>query len=312
MVKRILSIALLCGLAWCVCSCGDSAQKRARLSKAEKARLDSIDRASLKVGVMPTLDCLPVLVAKDCHLFDTLGVDVHLRQFNAQMDCDTALIHKRVEGSVTDLVRACRLQSNGVKLTYPIVTSAYWQIISNKRSRISKLKQLSDKMIGMTRYSATDYLATLAIDSVHPKYDVYRVQINDVNIRLKMLLNNEMDAVLLAEPQATRARLDGHVVLMDSRDKNVRLGVFAFRTDALKEPHRKQQLALFTKAYDMAVDSINKYGVIHYKDLIMKYCGVDARTADALPKFRYQHAESPRQHDLNLVDRSHIKSSKEN
>ena len=222
------------------------------------------------------------------------------------------MIHKRVEGSVTDLVRACRLQSNGVKLTYPIVTSAYWQIISNKRSRISELKQLSDKMIATTRYSATDYLTTLAIDSVHPKYDVYRVQINDVNIRLKMLLNNEMDAVLLAEPQATRARLDGHVVLMDSRDKNVRLGVFAFRTDALKEPHRKQQLALFTKAYDMAVDSINKYGVIHYKDLIMKYCGVDARTADALPKFRYQHAESPRQHDLDLVDRSHIKSSKEN
>ena len=49
MVKRILSIALLCGLVWCVCSCGDSAQKRARLSKAEKARLDSIDRASFKV-----------------------------------------------------------------------------------------------------------------------------------------------------------------------------------------------------------------------------------------------------------------------
>ena len=46
-------------------------------------------------------------------------------------------------------------------------------------------------MIAITRYSATDYLATLAIDSVHPKYDVYRVQINDVNIRLKMLLNNE-------------------------------------------------------------------------------------------------------------------------
>ena len=69
-------------------------------------------------------------------------------------------------------------------------------------------------MIAITRYSATDYLATLAIDSVHPKYDVYRVQINDVNIRLKMLLNNEMDAVLLSEPQATRARLEGHVKLM--------------------------------------------------------------------------------------------------
>ena len=251
---------------------------------------------------MPTLDCLPVLVAKDFHLFDTLGVDVHLRHFNAQMDCDTALTNKRVEGSVTDLVRAARLQSKGTKLTFPIATFAYWQIISNKRSRISELKQLSDKMIAITRYSATDYLATLAIDSVHPKYDVYRVQINDVNIRLKMLLNNEMDAVLLSEPQATRARLEGHVKLMDSRDKNVRLGVFAFRTEALKEPRRKQQLDLFIKAYNMAVDSINKNGVQHYKDLIIKNCGVDARTVDALPKLRYQHAGSPRKHDRNIAN----------
>lgn len=130
----------------------------------------------------------------------------------------------------------------------------------------------------------------------------YRVQINDVNIRLKMLLNNEMDAVLLSEPQATRARLEGHVKLMDSRDKNVRLGVFAFRTEALKEPRRKQQLDLFIKAYNMAVDSINKNGVQHYKDLIIKNCGVDARTVDALPKLRYQHAGSPRKHDRNIAN----------
>ena len=57
--------------------CGDS-QKSQVLSKAEKARLDSIDKASFKVGVMPTLDCLPLFVAEDYHLFDTLGVTVHL------------------------------------------------------------------------------------------------------------------------------------------------------------------------------------------------------------------------------------------
>ncbi len=302
MNKNLFLVLFVCCALIGISSCGDSHERRARLSKAEKVRLDSIDRASLKIGVMPTLDCLPVLVAKECHLFDILDVDVHLRHFNAQMDCDTALINKRIEGSVTDLVRASRLQSKGTGLVFPIATSAYWQIISNKRSRISELKQLSDKMIAITRYSATDFLATLAIDSVHPKYDVYRVQINDVNIRLKMLLNNEMDAVLLPEPQATRARLEGHVKLMDSRDKNVHLGVFAFRTEALKDSRRKQQLALFTKAYNMAVDSINKNGVQHYKNLIIRSCGVDARTVDALPKLRYQHAGSPRQHDLNIAN----------
>ena len=37
--------------------------------------------------------------------------------------------------------------------------------------------------------------------------EVFKVQINDVALRLQMLLNNEMDAMLLTEPQATTARI---------------------------------------------------------------------------------------------------------
>ncbi len=141
MNKKIFLLLFVCCAALGISSCGDSHEKRARLSKAEKARLDSIDRASFKVGsdAYARLSA-SALWQSDFHLFDTLGVDVHLRHFNAQMDCDTALINKRVEGSVTDLVRAARLQSKGTKLTFPIATFAYWQIISNKRSRISELQ----------------------------------------------------------------------------------------------------------------------------------------------------------------------------
>ncbi len=301
--KLLLPVLLACLVFGFATGCSDTKEKRARMTKAEKRRLDSLDREALKVGVMPTLDCLPVLVAKNQRLFDTLGVDVRLRYYTAQMDCDTALARKRVEGSVTDLVRARWLQQKGTALVYPIATQAYWQLITNKRARISELKQLSDKMIAITRFSATDYLANLAIDSVRPKYDVYRVQINDVGIRLKMMLNNEMDAALLPEPQATAARLAGHRSLMDSREKNLRLGVFAFRKEIYGDKRRKEQVALFLKAYNMAVDSINKNGFARYADLIVKGCGVDASTVRALPRIRYSHAASPRQHDIDIVSR---------
>ncbi len=301
--KMLLPVLLACVVLCFAAGCSDTKEKRMRMSKAEKRRLDSLDREALKVGVMPTIDCLPVLVAKDERLFDTLGVDVHLRHYSAQMDCDTALARKRVEGSVTDLVRARWLQQNGTSLVYPIATQAYWQLITNKRARISELKQLSDKMIAITRFSATDYLANLAIDSVHPKYDVYRVQINDVNIRLKMMLNNEMDAALFPEPQATAARLAGHRSLMDSREKNLHLGVFAFRKEIYGDKRRAEQVARFLKAYNMAVDSINKNGMARYAELIIRNCGVDARTVKSLPRMRYSHAATPRQHDIDIVSR---------
>ncbi len=303
-MKKITLIVLASlAIMWTMAGCGDSKEQQLRLSKAEKARLDSIDKASLKVGVMPTLDCLPLYVAQEENLFDTLGVTVHLRYYTAQMDCDTALQRGRVEGSITDLVRASRMSKQGTALTYPIATDTYWQLITNRKARISELKQLSDKMIAMTRYSATDYLSDVAIDSAKPKFDVYRVQINDVKIRLKMLLNNEMDAVLLTEPQATKARKEGHPVLMDSRDKNVHLGAFAFREKALAEPRRKEQLRLFLKAYDMAVDSINKNGVVRYADLMKKYCDADAEVVKALPKLRFSHAKQPLQRDLNIASK---------
>ncbi len=295
--------ALLMVLALALAGCGESEAERHRLSKLEKARLDSLDRAALKVAVMPTMDCLPLFLASDDSIFQQQGVDVHLRRFTAQMDCDTALARKRVEGAVTDLIRAHHLEKDGTALTYPIATNLYWQFITNKRSRISELKQLSDKMIAMTRYSATDYLADLAVDSGKPKYDVYRVQINDLNVRLHMLLNNEMDAMLLPEPQATKARLEKHVVLFDSRDKNLQLGVIAFRKKSMEEPRRKEQLAKFVKAYNIAVDSINKNGVKHYAALIAKYMGADAKTIDNLSKITYDHAMEPRKRDLIIAQK---------
>lgn len=292
-----LVTVLLLGMA----SCGNSQQERERLSRQEKARLDSIDRASLKIGVMPTLDCLPVYLAYEDSLFLKRGVRVHLRRYNAQMDCDTAIARKRVEGTVTDLVRAAHLQQQGTSLYYPISTNLYWQLVTNRKARISELKQLSDKMIAITRHSATDYLSNLVIDSVKPKYEVYRVQINDLNVRLRMLINNEMDAMWLPEPFATQARMAKHVVLADSRDKNLQLGVIAFRSKLKSVPRRKEQIDRFVEAYDIAVDSINKNGVRHYSSLLTKYCGVDAQTIGNLPNIKYSHAMEPRLRDFKVA-----------
>lgn len=285
-----------------VSSCGQSYQEKQRISKQDRARLDSIDKASLKVGVMPTLDCLPLYIAKEERLFDTLGVSVHLKYFKSQMDCDTALINERVEGSVTDLFRAERLRKRGVLLNYPIATNAYWQLISNRKARITEIKQLEDKMVAMTRYSVTDFLTSLAIDSVKPKYEVYRIQVNDVGVRLDMLLNKEMDAMFLTEPQATKARLYQNPVLMDTRDRDMQFGVFAFRLNSLKDVKRQKQLKLFVKAYNMACDSINKNGVKHYGYLVKKYCGIDDKTVNALPKLHFAYASSPRRKDLKFAE----------
>ncbi len=294
---RIFTIVLTGLLV--LAGCGQSYEETKRLSKEQRKKLAREDSAALKIAVMPTLDCLPLFIAKDHHLFDTI-VDIRLKRYTAQMDCDTAMMRGRVEGVVTDLVRAERMIHLGTPMKYVASTNAYWLLISNRNQRITQLKHLDDKMLAMTRYSVTDFLGDLAVDSAKLKTErVFRIQVNDVNVRLKMLENNEMDALFLTEPQATQALLAKHKVLLDTRQEDIHMGVVAFRTKGMDDQNRKKQMEVFLKGYNDACDSINKFGVRHYKDVIRKYYVVSEPALRNLPDtLKYNHAEAPRQKDI--------------
>ena len=283
--------------------CGQSYEESKRISRLQQREAARKDSAALKIAVMPTLDCLPLFVAEQESLLDTLHGGVRLKMFNAQMDCDTALQRGRVEGAMTDLVRALHTERMGVKLELTSVTNAHWQLVTNRNSRIRQLKQLDDKMVAMTRFSATDLLTDRVIDSVKLDGDrVFRVQLNDVKVRFQMLQNNEMDALWMPEPLATASRQLKHPVVYDTQKQDLQLGVMVFRQDELARKERRKQVDLFLKAYDKACDLINQNGVRHYRDLIVKKCMVKPQVADSLPtNIKYVHAQGPREQDIAIA-----------
>jgi hypothetical protein len=285
-----------------IAGCGQSYEETKRLTRAQRLKLWREDSAALKVAVMPTLDCLPIYIAKDHQMFDT-AVDIRLKRFTAQMDCDTALMRGRVEGSISDLVRTERMIQQGIPLKYIAATNAYWLLISNRQLRMSNLKHLDDRMLAMTRYSVTDLLGDLAVDSAKLKPErVFRIQINDVNIRLKMLENNEMDALLMTEPQATQALLQKHKVLLDTRQLDMQMGVLAFREKGMDDQNRRRQMEVFLKGYNEACDSLNHYGVRRYQDVIRKYYPISEQALKALPDtLKFQRATAPREKDVECA-----------
>jgi len=265
----------------------------------KKSDTSQYEGQMLKVAVIPTTDCMPLFVAKERGFFDSLAVHVDLVCKQSQMDCDQAILKGEAEMMVSDLMRTERLIRKGTPLTYISSTNAYWQLIGNRLSRVKKIDHLSDKLMGMARYSATDYLGTLAVDSVKPRYPVFRIQVNDVDVRLRMLTNNEIDAVLLTEPQATVARMQHHPVLFDSRHKDIALGVLAVKSSVMNDKQKKEMVDNFVAAYNIACDSINERGIGAYSDLLRKYCHIDDATIGELPKLNFRHAEKPRQKDID-------------
>ena len=295
-MKKLLWIIMLLSL---VVGCSESYEETKRITRAQRLKAMREDSAALKVAVLPTLDCLPIYLAKEHQMFDT-AVDIRLKLFTAQMDIDTALANNRVEVGVSDLVRVERLKKQGDSLRYLTSTNAYWQLVTNRGARILDLKHLDDKMLAMTRYSVTDLLGDLAVDSAKLKTErVFRIQINDVNVRLKMLENNEMDALILTEPQAAAARLLKHKVLLDTRKLNMEMGVIVSQWNGMNEENRAKQLRAFMRGYNKACDSINQHGLESYAPLITKYCRVKPEAVAQIGKdLKFHHIALPREEDV--------------
>ena len=301
---------LLIGMvvALLIIGCGQSYDETKRLKQEKRTRELREDSAALKVAVMPTLDCLPLYVAEEREMFDTI-VDIRLKCYTAQMDCDTALQRGRVEMAVSDLVRAERMkgvrrQESGVSrnmtIGYVTATNAYWLLIGNRNQRITNLSHLDDRMLAMTRYSVTDLLGDLAVDSAKLKTErVFRIQVNDVNVRLDMLENNEMDALLMTQPQVTQALLLKHHVLLDTRQLDMQMGVIVEDSVVMSHPNRQRQREVLIKGYNMACDSLNHFGVKHYSDIIRKYYKLSEQALRQLPDtLTYEHVQAPREQDV--------------
>ena len=295
-MKKLLWIIVTICL---VVGCSESYEETKRITRAQRLKAMREDSAALKVAVLPTLDCLPIYLAKEHQMFDT-AVDIRLKLFTAQMDIDTALANNRVEVGVSDLVRVERLKKQGDSLRYLTSTNAYWQLVTNRGARILDLKHLDDKMLAMTRYSVTDLLGDLAVDSAKLKTErVFRIQINDVNVRLKMLENNEMDALILTEPQAAAARMLKHKVLMDTRKLDMEMGVVVSQWKGMDEENRAKQLRAFMRGYNKACDSINQYGIESYAQLIAKYCRVKPEAVAQIGKdLKFHRIALPREEDV--------------
>ena len=118
--------------------------------------VDDDDSTALKLGVLPTMECLPFYYADSIGLFDSLGVDVKLITFDAAMDADTAYVNGDIDGIVTDLVKACIWQGQGDTAQVAMVGELRMWLITAPKARLLKAESIKEKIIGITRHSSVN------------------------------------------------------------------------------------------------------------------------------------------------------------
>ena len=289
---RIKYLLLL--TAFIIMGCQVSEQDDSLIEKRKNKVEEVAYQRAFKVGVMPTMDCLPIFLLKDSALYNPDDIDIRLKEYTSQRDCDTAMINGRVQAAVTDLVQAEYLkdEKNAV-LDYMTETNATWQLMATPASGIKQVEDLGDKVIGLAFNSVTQYLTIQVISSHSIKNRTYGSQINDIFIRMQMLRNKQLDAVWTSEPQTTQAKILGNKEIYNSTKQDFTPGAIVF----VNAPKVEKRQA-FEDAYNKAVDMINKHPIQYFAPLIRKYMRVDDKVISALPNMVYKRVTPPRRRDI--------------
>ena len=205
-----------------------------------------IGTTCLRIAVMPTMSCLPAYYAERSGLADSLGLEMVLLRYQAQMDIDTAILRGHVDIAFTDLIRTHRL-SKQVPLTPFASCDESLSLISLKTKRVKRVNQMKEQMIAISRLSATDYWCDRVLDSTRTNHDdIYRPQINDVRLRAEMVHQGLIDAAMMGEPFATWMTMSGHKRLFQSKGKRPRLYAWAACSSATKQQQKTFRVVLDT------------------------------------------------------------------
>lgn len=215
------------------------------------------DSTMLKLGVLPTMECLPFYYADSIGLFDSLGINVRLVTFDAAMDADTAFMKGHIDGIVSDLVKACIWQSNGDTAQVVMVGDLRLWLITAPKARLLKVESLKEKIIGITRHSAVDYFADKIMASAKlQSIDLNKPQINNIKLRTSMVDQDQYDGAILPEPFASEAVARGAKRLSSTEDLQVQRLLCVLFDDSISTV-RKEDVEKIRKVYDQAVVRLN-------------------------------------------------------
>lgn len=211
----------------------------------------------VRVGLVSTLDALPLMVAKEWGILDSLGIDVDVSVYKSQLDAEQALAAGKVDMAMSDMFRVGWWQSQRKPVAYMFNTSRPMVIVPSKALRINNMSQLDDRMIAIANHSVSDYYAKKLVEGISKRNgQILYPSINDPEVRLNMLLANQLDAVLLSPLQAYKSQAEGYKSLkVDTKSPEGFTG-FAVNTIAM---HKKSRLInKIESAYNLAVGRLHK------------------------------------------------------
>lgn len=256
--------------------------------------------STITIGVMPDLDSVPFIIAKDKGYFEEEGLTVNIKHFKSAMDRDSALQTGNLDGAISDMISVALLNDNKFNVKMTSKTDGSFKLLAGKNSKITKTDEIKGKSIGISKNTIIEYLTDRIVSSSNINPDtIKKVAIPQIPTRLEMLKNNKIDMATLPEPLSSVAVLDGSKILNSSDKLNINAGIFIFTQKSIDT--KKEQIKAFYKAYNKAVNYIKTEKKEQYIDLVIKEAGFPPTVKNSLTLPKYTEATIPSKNEFQEV-----------
>ncbi|MFH1912754.1 MAG: ABC transporter substrate-binding protein [Pseudomonadota bacterium] len=271
-------------------------------SLAAPARAQEV---TIRFGILPVLDTLPLQVAVRDGLFAGQGLNVELVPFASALERDTAMQTGQLDGYFGDLIATYMLINQDVPM-YIALTS--WRtspgypmfgIALSPGARGKTLAELKGANLGISRSTIMEFLADRMEERLGVGTGYFsRMEVKKIPIRLQMLMASQIDAAILPEPLLSLARLKGGGVLATADNLDVPLTVLCL--------HRKyfsdgaDSYVRFVTAYKEAVERLAA-DPERYRALMAETCRIPQPLVDEFPVYKYPLPALPADSELDEV-----------
>ncbi len=231
---------------------------------------------SLKIGLLPILDVLPIYVADQEGYFKEQGIQVELVPFASALERDTALQSGQIDGEINDLISAALLNKDGDGVRVVRVAmratpdKAMFAILAASSSDIQSPADLAGVEIAVSTNTVIEYVTDQILTAEGlPSEDIAKTEVSKIPVRLELLDKGQVQAATLPEPLASLALKQGaRLVVDDTTHPDVSQSVVSFRLKTLKD--KPNTVKKFLAAYEKGVEALNSDPDKYYDLLIEK------------------------------------------
>ena len=231
----------------------------AEAASGEPAAAGADGPTRLRIGLMPAMNSVPLLVADREGFFADEGLQVELEMFRSQLYRESALQAAEIDGTISDLVNVMNAWENALGVRAVLRTEGVFSLVTSGESGIVDVSDWNAREsveTGLVADSIVFYVAERMLEAAGGNPDnIDLVPVVQLPNRVELVAAGRLEAAVLPEPLTWVALRGGANDFLTTELLDETPGVLLFRDEVLEED--PAAVRALVRAYGRGVDAID-------------------------------------------------------